>query len=263
MLLGFAQVAEEYGLTRPVIDESMEMNIIGARHLSVEMGLLERGRLFQPNDLSLTSSKSGGKVHIITGPNMGGKSTFLRSIALLTILAQSGSFVPASSVRLGLVDRIFTRIGANDDLFRDRSTFMVEMSEVGEILNRATSQSLVIADEIGRGTSNLTGIAVGYATLRSLWERGCRTLFATHFYEVCDLVKEGKWEGVEFWATDVHEDEKDGGIVYSHVLREGVNRNSYGLQVAKLANLPEETLEVARVTLGRLEAQAEIQKRAG
>ncbi|SPO32077.1 related to MSH1 - DNA mismatch repair protein, mitochondrial [Ustilago trichophora] len=273
VLLSFAQVAEEYGLTRPKVDDSKDVDVQGVRHLSVEMGLLERGRLFTPNDLVLSSASSsmnsteeegqhGGRVRVITGPNMGGKSTFLRSIALLTILAQSGSFVPATSTRLGLVDRIFTRIGANDDLFRDRSTFMVEMSEVGEILHRATAHSLVIADEIGRGTSNLTGIAVGFATLKSLWKKGCRTLFATHFYELCDLVQEQRLDGVEFYATDVYEDEKatgsggrGGEIVYSHTLRKGVNRNSYGLQVARLANLPEETLETARVTLERLQGQ--------
>lgn len=253
VFLGFAQAAEEYNLTRPQVDSSTDIEVVGARHLSVEIGLLERGRLFTPNNLALSPDS---KVHVITGPNMGGKSTFLRSIALLTILAQSGSFVPATSMRLGLVDRIFTRIGAHDDLFRDRSTFMVEMSEVGEILNRATPQSLVIADEIGRGTSNLTGIAVGFATLQSLVGRGCRTLFASHFYEICDLVEGKGLEGVRFWATDVYEEEK-GGIVYSHVLREGVNRNSYGLQVARLARLPEETLRVAKETLDDLQAKAD------
>lgn len=271
VLLGFAQAAEEYGLTRPKLDDSTEMDLIGVRHLSVELGLLERGRLFTPNSLCLSSQTEGkgGRVHIITGPNMGGKSTFLRSIALLTILAQCGSFIPTSpSSRLGLVDRIFTRIGANDDVFRDRSTFMVEMSEVGEILNRATNRSLVIADEIGRGTSNLTGIAVGFATLKTLWERGCRTLFATHFYEICDLVQGGegegggKMEGVEFWATDVETTTTTtaegrgevGGIMYSHVLRPGVNRESYGLQVARLARLPSETLKVAEETLALLKS---------
>ena len=190
---------------------------------------------------------------------MGGKSTYLRSIALLTILAQSGSFVPAASARLGLVDRIFTRIGANDDVFRDRSTFMVEMCEVGEILHRATPASLVIADEIGRGTSNLTGIAVAYATLKSLNQRKCRTLFATHFYEVCDLVQRQKLPGVEFFATDVDADaSRPGEVTYSHRLRRGINRESYGLQVAALANLPKETIETARETLEHLQQGATL-----
>ena len=264
VLLGFAQAAEEYNLTRPQLDTSTDIDVVGVRHLSVEMGLLERGRLFTPNDLHLSEADQAGKIHVITGPNMGGKSTYLRSIALLTILAQSGCFVPAQRTRLGLVDRIFTRIGANDDLFRDKSTFMVEMSEVGEILHRATPASLVIADEIGRGTSNLTGIAVGFATLKSLWQTGCRTLFATHFYEVCDLIQreQDALSGqVQFWATDVEDNSQQGaagGIVYSHKLRRGVNRNSYGLQVAKLANLPDQTLEVARKTLEQLQAHADL-----
>uniref|UniRef100_V5GIA7 DNA mismatch repair proteins mutS family domain-containing protein n=2 Tax=Kalmanozyma brasiliensis TaxID=1392244 RepID=V5GIA7_KALBG len=253
VLSSFSQAAEEYSLTRPLLDESLDLDIRAARHLSVEMGLLERGRLFTPNTLSLHPD---ARMNVITGPNMGGKSTFLRSIALVTILAQSGCFVPtAPGSRLGLVDRIFTRIGANDDVFRDRSTFMVEMSEVGEILHRATPRSLVIADEIGRGTSNLTGIAVAYATLRTLWEKGCRTLFATHFHEVCDLVQQGHWDGVEFWMTDVVGTRE--GIVYEHVLRKGVNRESYGLEVAKLANVPEQTLAVARQTLDRLQHKAD------
>nr|WJN24908.1 meiotic recombination protein [Pseudozyma flocculosa] len=247
VVLGFAQAAEEFGLTRPIVDESTAIDVRSARHLSVEMGLLERGRLFTPNSLLLNAAAT---THVITGPNMGGKSTFLRSIALLTILAQAGCFTPSTSARIGLVDRIFTRIGAHDDVFRDRSTFMVEMCEVGEILQRATPRSLVIADEIGRGTANLTGIAVAYATLQSLQQRGCRTLFATHFYELCDLVVQDRWKGVEFWCTDVREGED--GMVYEHKLEKGVNRESYGLQVAKLARVPQETIEVARDTLRRL-----------
>lgn len=254
VLCGFAQAAEEYGLVRPVVDDSTDIDVLSARHLSVEMGLLERGRLFTPNSLRLTPDS---RIHVITGPNMGGKSTFLRSIALLTILAQCGSFIPATSPsRIGLVDRVFTRIGANDDVFRDRSTFMVEMSEVGEILHHATPRSLVIADEIGRGTSNTTGIAVAYATLDTLRKRGCRVLFATHFYEVCDLVEEGGREGVEFWMTDIAREGE--GMVYEHRLRKGVNRESYGLEVARLAKVPEETLGVARRVLEGLHSKASI-----
>nr|WJN24912.1 meiotic recombination protein [Sporisorium sorghi] len=251
VVAGYAQAAEEYNLTRPVVDDTSQIDVSSARHLGVEMGLLERGRLFTPNSLSLLDAK----MTVITGPNMGGKSTFLRSIALLTILAQAGSFIPAAPhSRVGLVDRVFTRIGAHDDVSRDRSTFMVEMSEVGEILHRATPRSLVIADEIGRGTSSMTGIAVGFATLKALRDRGCRTLFATHFYEIVDLVREEAWKGVQFAATDVLQDGEEGALVYSHVLREGVNRESYGLQVARLANVPEDTVRCARETLVRLQA---------
>ncbi|SJX65916.1 probable MSH1-DNA mismatch repair protein, mitochondrial [Sporisorium reilianum f. sp. reilianum] len=252
VLLSHAQAADEYALTRPVVDASTDIAVHSARHLSVEMGLLERGRLFTPNSLSLLS----GGMHVITGPNMGGKSTFLRSIALLAVLAQCGSFIPcAAASRIGLVDRVFTRIGANDDVFRDRSTFMVEMCEVGEILHRATPRSLVIADEIGRGTSSLTGIAVGFATVHTLRATRCRTLFATHFHEICDLIREKGDDGVQFWSTDV-EQEGQAGLVYSHRLREGVNRNSYGLEVARLARLPEETLRCAGETLARLQARS-------
>ncbi|GAK64215.1 DNA mismatch repair protein [Moesziomyces antarcticus] len=252
VLHSFAQAAEEYNLVRPTLDTSTTLTVRGARHLSVEIGLLERGRLFTPNDLSLDADD---RVHVITGPNMGGKSTFLRSIALLTILAQSGCFVPCEAMHLGLVDRIFSRIGANDDLFRDKSTFMVEMTEVGEILHRATGRSLVIADEIGRGTTNLTGIAVGFATLATLVERGCRTLFATHFHEITDLVAENTdpaFQAVSFYASDV--EQHQAGLVYSHTLREGVNRKSYGIQVARIANVPQPTLELAQSTLARLES---------
>nr|WJN24907.1 meiotic recombination protein [Moesziomyces parantarcticus] len=252
VLNSFAQAADEYNLVRPTLDTSTTLAVHGARHLSVEIGLLERGRLFTPNDLSLDNDD---RVHVITGPNMGGKSTFLRSIALLTILAQSGCFVPAASMHLGVVDRIFSRIGANDDLFRDKSTFMVEMTEVGEILHRATHRSLVIADEIGRGTTNLTGIAVGFATLATLVERGCRTLFATHFHEIADLVQDNadpKFNAVGFYASDV--DECDAGLVYSHTLRKGVNRKSYGIQVARIANVPQATLRLAQSTLAQLES---------
>ncbi|PWZ01769.1 hypothetical protein BCV70DRAFT_158091 [Testicularia cyperi] len=256
VLNGFAQAAEEYNLVRPVVDETNDLVVRNARHLSVEMGLLVRGRSFTSND-SLDTGATDGRVQLITGPNMGGKSTYLRSVATLCILAQMGSFVPATSARVGIVDAIFTRIGAHDDLFRDKSTFMVEMSEVGEILSRATASSLVIADEIGRGTSNLTGIAIGFATLSSLYERGCRVLFATHFHEVLDLVlsaqQHRRFGRVSFRATDAVQHE--GSIVYDHKLRPGFNKNSYALQVAALANLPATTIATAGKTLKYLQSK--------
>nr|WJN24913.1 meiotic recombination protein [Tranzscheliella williamsii] len=302
VMVGFAQVAEEYGLVRPVVDASSDLVVRDGRHLSVEIGLLDRGRAFTPNDVSLigkmqdeksdgdepagkearlgadhpgdaTACDEGGRIHIITGPNMGGKSTFLRSVAMLTILAQCGCFIPARYGRIGLVDRIFTRIGAHDDLFRDKSTFMVEMTEVGEILSRATERSLVIADEIGRGTSNLTGISIGFATLAELYRIGCRTLFATHFWEICDLVlaaqagrapgsAEQLFDRVDFFATDVATavqpvppGEATARIAYSHKLRPGTNRDSYGLQVAHLANLPPAALATAARTLHYLQSK--------
>nr|WJN24906.1 meiotic recombination protein [Farysia itapuensis] len=268
VLVGFSQVAEDYGLVRPLIDESHDLVIKDGRHLSVEIGLLEQGRLFTKNDVSMLSgdkSPSGGRVQLITGPNMGGKSTYLRQVAMICILAQCGCFVPATAARIGLVDAIFTRIGAQDDLFRDRSTFMVEMTEVGEILSRSTAKSLVIADEIGRGTSNLTGIAIGFSTLVELYNKRCRTLFATHFHEILDLVEssqaQGSLQDVDFFATDVFSSPEtsgssdDGSIVYSHKLRPGHNRDSYGLQVAQLANLPGSALDTAAKTLEYLQVK--------
>ena len=182
VLLGFAQVAQELNLVRPIMDDSTSFDIQGGRHLSVEMGLLERERLFTKNDLKIGE---GTRLHLITGPNMGGKSTFLRQNAVIAVLAQAGSFVPAEKARLGLVDAIFSRVGAKDDLFHSRSTFMVEMTETAELLHRATPRSFVIADEIGRGTNTSVGLSVAFSVLYTLVMRiQCRSLFATHYYEL-------------------------------------------------------------------------------
>ncbi|SPO37306.1 related to MSH1 - DNA mismatch repair protein, mitochondrial [Pseudozyma flocculosa] len=263
VLVGYGQAAQELGLVRPQVDDSLDFDVRGGRHLSVEMGLLEQHRLFAANDLRLSRSSF---LHLITGPNMGGKSTFLRQNAMIAILAQAGSFVPAHSARIGIVDRVFSRVGAKDDLFRDRSTFMVEMMETSEILRRATERSLVIADEIGRGTTTEVGLAVAFATLHHLYAvNRCRTLFATHFHEVADMLGfhdgEGDDDGavrrdegrrrfaaVDFFCTDVTESE-DGSITYSHLIRPGVNRESHGLKVAKLAEMPQAALDVAAATL--------------
>ncbi|MCO5553703.1 hypothetical protein L7F22_007229 [Adiantum nelumboides] len=169
----------------------------------------------------------------------------------------TGSFVPCESARIGLVDGLFSRVGARDDVARDRSTFMVEMAETSEILKRATKRSLVIADEIGRGTTTDVGVSIALATLRTLLEKnGCRTLFATHLHEIADLLSKrheqspGEEEGVKFVCTDVDEDESDGSIIFSHRLRDGINRESHGLKVAKLAGMPEEALAVAEKDTG-------------
>ena len=177
------------------------------------MGLLTSGRTFVPNSLQLTPESH---LHIITGPNMGGKSTFLRQTALIAILAQVGCFVPAERASIGIVDRLFSRIGAKDDLFRDRSTFMVEMLETAEILRRATPKSLVIMDEIGRGTTMRDGLAIAYATLWHLATiNKSRCLFATHFHELAEMVSmdtqslagQGEFENIRFYCTDVGEGE--------------------------------------------------------
>lgn len=259
VFVGFATAAEKLALTRPTIDEGPALSIRGGRHLAVEMGLLERQRLFTKNDLDLGGSTS---LHLVTGPNMGGKSTFLRQNALIAILAQAGSFVPADSAHIGLVDQIFSRVGAKDDLFHSRSTFMVEMAETAEILRRATPRSLVIADEIGRGTNTSVGLSIAFATLHTLATTiGCRTLFATHYYELADILENAPGaaqpaahalaERVAFYCTTL--EEHASGLVYSHQLRPGVNRTSHGLDVARLADMPDTTMELAARTHAWLE----------
>ncbi|KAJ9094952.1 hypothetical protein QFC21_005744 [Naganishia friedmannii] len=191
LTLGFAQAADELRWVRPEMQEEPVLDIVNGRHPTVEYSLMTSSsspRPFIPNDLHIHSS---APVHIITGPNMGGKSTMLRQTAILSILAQSGSFVPADTARIGVVDAVFSRVGARDDLYRDMSTFMLEMHETAYILTHATRQSLVIMDEIGRGTTYKSGLAIAYATLDHILRHiGCRTLFATHYHEVCDMLSE-------------------------------------------------------------------------
>lgn len=249
VLLGFSQAAEELRLVRPTVDESTRLDIRGGRHLGVELGLLERQRMFTKNDVQLDLPE---RMHLVTGPNMGGKSTFLRQNAIIAILAQAGSFVPADAAHIGIVDRVFSRVGAKDDLFHSKSTFMVEMLETAEILCRATPRSLVIADEIGRGTNTSVGLAIAYATLHSLaTETQCRSLFATHYHELADLLgydgDRALDDRVAFYCTTL-EHLPDGSMHYAHQVRPGVNRESHGLQVAQLAGMPRGTLELARHT---------------
>ncbi|KAG6016349.1 hypothetical protein E4U43_003876 [Claviceps pusilla] len=253
----FAKLAIEQNLTRPVVNNSTTHTIIGGRHPTVEGGLAEQGRTFVRNDC-LVGTPADGLVWLITGPNMAGKSTFLRQNALITILAQIGCYVPASYAELGIVDAMFSRVGSADDLYRDQSTFMVEMLETAQILKQATPQSFVIMDEIGRGTTPEDGTAVSYACLHHLVTvNQCRTLFATHFHQVADLAAAdgltesgGQSELVQSYCTDVEEDSQ-GGFVYIHKLRRGINRQSHALKVAKLAGLPERAINTARHVLER------------
>ncbi|KAI0397886.1 muts domain V [Xylariaceae sp. FL0594] len=280
----FARLAAEQGFTRPVLDNSTAHTIIGGRHPTVEGGLREQGRTFTRNDClvghssnssssSTTTinqppptcdpergatrrSSSEGRLWLITGPNMAGKSTYLRQNALITILAQAGCFVPASHATLGIVDAVFSRVGSADNLYRAQSTFMVEMLETAQILRHATPRSFVIMDEIGRGTTPEDGEAVAFACLHHLATvNRCRTLFATHFHGLADMVRErgldaeGRTGGpVEMYCTDVEED-GEGGFVYVHKLRKGVNRHSHALKVARLAGLPEAALTAAQEVL--------------
>ncbi|KAL4977773.1 muts domain V-domain-containing protein [Aspergillus desertorum] len=237
----FATLAAEQQLVRPILTQGTTHKIIGGRHPTVELGLEEQGRRFVSNDCFLGESE---RIWLITGPNMAGKSTFLRQNALITILAQVGSFVPADYAEIGIVDQIFSRIGAADDLFRDRSTFMVEMLETAAILKQATPRSFVIMDEVGRGTTPEDGTAVSFACLHHLYHRNqCRTLFATHFHGLADMTRE--FPGLGRYCTDVKET-AEGAFSFVHKLRKGVNRESHALKVAQLAGLPGETLKLAR-----------------
>ena len=214
---------------------------------------------FIPNDVALSARRAA--CCVITGPNMGGKSTYMRQVALIALLAYCGSFVPGRArPRLGPLDAIFTRIGASDDLAGGRSTFMVEMTEAAYILNRATPQSLVLIDEIGRGTSTFDGLALAWAIAHRLAERNrCLTLFATHYFELTALAAE--MEG----CANVHLDavEHKDGIVFLHAVEDGPANRSYGLQVAKLAGVPAETIRQARAYLARLDQFSVAQRRAG
>ena len=210
---------------------------------------------FVPNSLYMDAD-GGPTVLLMTGPNMGGKSTYLRQAALLTVMAQCGCFVPAERMRLGLVDRIYTRIGASDNVARGRSTFMVEMTETAAILNTATSKSLVLLDEMGRGTSTYDGLSLAWATVEHLHERvGARTLFATHYHELTLLAE----RLARLKNLRVTVKEGAGGIVFLHTVEAGAASKSYGIEVAKLAGLPTGVIARAREVL-RLHERAETQQ---
>lgn len=254
---GFAKLAHEQNLVRPKLNNTTNHTIMGGRHPTVEGGLFERGRSFVRNDCMVGSAKDG-RVWFITGPNMAGKSTFLRQNALITVLAQIGCYVPASYAEMGIVDAIFSRVGSADNLYQDQSTFMVEMIETAQILKQATSRSFVIMDEIGRGTTPEDGSAVAFACLHHLATvNQCRTLFATHFHNVADLVvAEGLCAGegggvVQMYCTELKED-GTGGFVYNHKLRRGINRQSHALKVAKLAGVPDRAINKALEVLGQI-----------
>ena len=285
LLACFAHLAAMRGWVRPVVDGSTTLEFIAGRHPVVERRLEEMGSgRFVPNSLSLCAgsgaegSQERGKEHptlqdeavkhgtparvasspsllLITGPNMGGKSTFLRQAALLAIMAQCGSFVPAERMRLGMVDRIYTRIGAADNVARGRSTFMVEMTETAAILNTATERSLVLLDEMGRGTATYDGLSLAWATVEHLHDRiGARTLFATHYHELTLLAD----RLARLKNARVTVRERDGGIVFLHTVESGAASKSYGIEVARLAGLPSAVIERAREVL-RVHERAEAQ----
>ncbi|KAJ7783497.1 muts domain V-domain-containing protein [Mycena maculata] len=259
--LAFANLAKEMSFVRPLLTEDPIYDVTNGRHPTVELGLLTSGRVFTPNSVQLAPTS---RLHIITGPNMAGKSTLLRQTALISVLAQTGSFVPADSANIGIVDKLFSRVGAKDDLFHDRSTFMVEMLETAEILQRATPRSLVIMDEVGRGTTVKDGLAIAFATVHHLVSvNQCRALFATHFHEVTDMLgyssanaEQGVFNNVGFFCSDVDETD-DGHFAYSYRIRPGVNRDSHGLKVAQLAGMPQTAVAVAQDTLTWLKSRKE------
>ena len=260
-LLGnFAHLAAMRGYVRPEIDATEILEFIGGRHPVVERRLEDQGAgRFIPNSLHLCTGDStadGPSLLLITGPNMGGKSTYLRQAALLVIMAQCGCFVPAESMKLGLVDRIYTRIGAADNVARGRSTFMVEMTETAAILNTATARSLVLLDEMGRGTATYDGLSLAWATVEHLHDTiGCRTLFATHYHELTLLAD----RLTHLRNVRVTVRENTSGIVFLHTVEPGAASKSYGIEVARLAGIPNAVISRAREVL-KVHERAESQQ---
>ncbi len=245
-LASFAELAQRHDYIRPVVDDGTVIDLVECRHPVVE-SVLDPGT-FVPNDIVLDAR--GERLLLVTGPNMAGKSTLMRQCAITVLLAQSGSFVPAKSARIGTVDRIFTRVGASDDLARGASTFMVEMRETAQILRGATSRSLVVFDEIGRGTSTFDGLAIAWSVAEYLHDVvKCRALFATHYHELCLLADSRKH------AANVNVSARETGddIVFLHKLSRGGASKSYGIAVARLAGLPEPVVARARAMLKDLE----------
>ena len=267
MLGSFAEIARLFGYCRPQISDEGVLNIRDGRHPVLEQNL--SGERFVPNDTGLAGSASvsspsspqnGGEdrsaaalfpqIALITGPNMAGKSTYIRQVALLALLAHAGSFIPAAEARIDLVDRIFTRIGASDDLARGQSTFMVEMSETANILNNATPRSLIVLDEIGRGTSTFDGLSLAWSIVEHLHNQvGAKTLFATHYHELTELAARlPRLKNFNVAVREWHEQ-----IVFLRKIVEGGTDKSYGIQVARLAGVPKPVLERAKEILRNLE----------
>jgi DNA mismatch repair protein MutS len=265
-----ATLAVERSYVRPEVDASRDFVVSGGRHPVVEQALARDGGPFVANDCDLSPPPAGGaglgrgpgegeagdaragRIYLVTGPNMAGKSTYLRQNALIAVLAQMGSFVPAKQTRIGIVDRLFSRVGAADDLARGRSTFMVEMVETAAILNQAGERSLVILDEIGRGTATFDGLSIAWAAIEHLHETSrCRALFATHFHELTALAARLK----RLFNATVRVKEWHGDVVFLHEVVPGAADRSYGIQVAKLAGLPAAVIERAKQVLAELEAQ--------
>ncbi|WP_090219802.1 DNA mismatch repair protein MutS [Litoreibacter janthinus] len=246
-----ADLATSEDWTRPKIDSTRAFQIAGGRHPVVEKALKDQGASpFVANSCDLSADPGAASIWLLTGPNMAGKSTFLRQNAIIALLAQIGSYIPAEAAHIGLVSQLFSRVGASDDLARGRSTFMVEMVETAAILNQADDRALVILDEIGRGTATYDGLSIAWATLEHLHAANtCRALFATHYHELTALA--GKLPGVENATVAVKE--WDGDVIFLHEVKRGAADRSYGVQVAKLAGLPPSVISRAKVVLDQLE----------
>ncbi len=248
VLVGLSELARRQGYCRPQLVEQTMLEIVDGRHPVLD--LVNPQGTFVPNDT--VADNQQGLILLITGPNMAGKSTYIRQVALITLMAQIGSFVPARSARIGIADRIFARVGASDELSRGQSTFMVEMTETARILNTASEKSLVILDEIGRGTSTYDGLSLAWAIVEYLHDQiGCRTLFATHYHELTDLQQ--TLAGVRNLNVAVKEWQDD--VVFLHKIVEGAADKSYGIHVARLAGVPTDVNERAKQILARLEAE--------
>jgi len=252
-----AEVAHRDDYTRPEVDDSLALELVDARHPVVER-LAAAGR-FVPNDVELDAAPDSpadrARLWIVTGPNMAGKSTFMRQVALAVVLAHAGSFVPARKARIGIVDRVLTRVGASDNLARGESTFMVEMKETANIVKRATRRSLVVLDEIGRGTSTYDGLSIAWAVAEHLHDVvGCRALFATHYHELTELAESAA--RAENFSVSARE--HAGTIVFFHKVQRGAASRSYGVACARLAGLPENVLARAKAILEGLETTASL-----
>ena len=245
-----AELAVDLDWTRPRVEEGLAFRIVGGRHPVVEVALKRDGVPFVPNDCRIGEEEGPGRILLVTGPNMGGKSTYLRQAALIAVLAQTGSFVPATTAEIGIVDRLFSRVGAADDLARGRSTFMVEMVETAAILNQSTARSLVILDEIGRGTATFDGLSIAWAAIEHLHDKiECRALFATHYHELTTLADRLP----RLSNATLRVAEYGGDVVFLHEVVPGAADRSYGLQVARLAGLPKPVVARARKILVELE----------
>jgi DNA mismatch repair protein MutS len=246
VLLSFARIAHARGYVRPIVDDGPALQLRDGRHPVLERMLGER---FVPNDTDLDLTDS--RLLVLTGPNMSGKSTYMRQVGLLVLLAQVGAFLPAKYARVGVVSALFTRMGFTDEIARGKSSFMVEMTEVAEILRSADERSLVLLDEVGRGTSTFDGLALAWATLKELHDRiRCRTILATHYHQLTELIE--TLPGARNAHLAVRDDSS--GVVFLHRLVPGSTDRSYGLHVARLAGLPSGLLAEAEATLRRLEA---------